>query len=283
MARSTADAAKKPTIRLGRQRALLLGLVVAGLFAAYLSIELKQNREPGFPLDDSWIHLTFARNLARGWGFAYNQGEPVAGSTAPLWTLILAFFHLLTRNATVMVVTAKLLGATLLFVSAVFAFRIACRMTGSEWLGLAAGLAVATLGPMGWAMMSGMEVTLSVALTLAGIYYYLRFRTGWNSTLAWVLFGLAAWARPESLLLGALAAFDSLLRRLALKQRFAFWRGFGIGLAIVLAWLWFNHSLSRTVFPLTYLAKAGKTSLFTAIAVRSFPQLKGLLTVAAPS
>ena len=283
MARSSAKAARKPAVRLGWQRALLLALVTAALFAAYLSVELKQNNEPGFPLDDSWIHLTFARNLARGWGFAYNQGEPVAGSTAPLWTFMLAFFHLLTRNATVMVVTAKLLGATLLFVSAVFAFRIACRMTGSEWLGLAAGLAVATLGPMGWAMMSGMEVTLSVAITLAGIYYYLRFRTGWKSTLAWVLFGLAAWARPESLLLGALAALDSLLRRLALKQRLAFWRGFGIWLAIVLAWLGFNYSLSRTLLPLTYLAKASGTSLFTAIAVGSLAQLKELLTVDAPA
>ena len=40
-----------------------------------------------FPLDDSWIHLHFARNLAEGAGFAYNPGVPVAGSTAPLWTL----------------------------------------------------------------------------------------------------------------------------------------------------------------------------------------------------
>jgi hypothetical protein len=283
MARSRTGAARKPTIRLGWQRALLLALVVAGLFAAYVSVELKQNREPGFPLDDSWIHLTFARNLARGWGFAYNHGEPVAGSTAPLWTFILAFFHVLTPSATVMVMVAKLLGAALLFISAAFAFRIAGRITGSEWLGLAAGLAVATLGPMGWAMMSGMEVTLSVALTLAGIYYYLRFRTGWLSTLAWILFGLAAWARPESLLLAAFAALDSFLRRSALKQRLAFWRGFVIWLAIVLAWLGFNYSLSRSLFPLTYLAKAGKAGLLTAIATGSLPQLKGLLTTGAPS
>jgi hypothetical protein len=283
MSRPRAGAARKPTIRLGWRRALLLALVTTGLFAAYLSVELKQNGEPGFPLDDSWIHLTFARNLTRGWGFAYNHGEPVAGSTAPLWTFILALFHVFTRNATVMVVIAKLLGAAFLFASAVFAFRIAARVADSEWTGLAAGLAVATLGPMGWAMMSGMEVTLSVALTLAGIYYYLRFRTGWLSTLAWILFGLAAWARPESLLLAAFAALDSLLRRFALKQRLAFWRGFGIWLAIILAWLGFNYSLSGSPFPLTYLAKAGMTSLFTAVAIGSFPQLKELLTVGAPS
>jgi hypothetical protein len=283
MPKPRADAAPLPTVRLGWWRMLLLAVVVAGLFAAYLLVELKQNGEAGFPLDDPWIHLTFARNLARGWGFVYNHGEPVAGSTAPLWTFILALVHLVTGRVVAIVVVAKLLGAAFLLVSAVFAFRIAARLTGSEWTGLAAGLAVATLGPMEWAMMSGMEVTLSVALTLAGIYYYLRFRTGWTSTLAWILFGLAAWARPESLSLAVFAALDSLLRRFALRQPVTFWRGFGVWLASVLAWVGFNYSLSGSLFPQTYLAKAGNTSLFAAIAAGSFPQLKGLLTVAAPS
>ena len=269
-------------VRVIWQRALLLALVVAGLFAAYLAVELKQNGEPGFPLDDPWIHLTFARNLVRGWGFAYNHGEPVAGSTAPLWTFILAFFHQFTRSAAVMVLAAKLLGAAFLLVSALFAFRIAARLTGSNRAGLTAGLAVATLGPMQWAMMSGMEVTLSVALSLAGIYYYLRFRTGWASTLAWALFGLAAWARPESLSLAVFAGIDTLVRRFARQQQATFWRGFGLWLVIVAAWMGFNYSLSGSPFPQTYLAKASRSSLPTAIATGRFLQVWGLLTFAAP-
>ena len=280
---SKSDADQQVTMSLGWRRALLLALVVAGLFAMYLSAELRQNHEPGFPLDDSWIHMTFARNLARGWGLAYNHGEPVAGSTAPLWTFILALVHVLVRNALAAVVVAKLLGAALLFVSAVFAFRITARLTGSKWTGLAAGLAVVTLGPMGWAMMSGMEVTLSVALTLAGIYYYLRFRTGRLSVLAWVLLGLAAWARPESMLLAVFAALDSLLRRFVLKQRLAFWRGFGVWLVVVLAYFGLNYSLSGSPFPQTYQAKVGNTGLFAAVAAGNFPQLKGLLIVSVPS
>jgi len=115
------------------------------------------------------------------------------------------------------------------------------------------------------------------------VYYYLKFRTGRLSVLAWALFGLAAWARPESLLLVVFAAIDSTVRRLVFRQRLAFWRGVGVWLTIVLFWMAFNYSLSGSVFPQTYLAKAGKTSLFTAIAVGSLSQLGGLLTVGAPS
>src|ERR1043165_7461160 len=44
----------------------------------------------GFPLDDAWIHQTYARNLAEHGEWAFRLGERSAGSTAPLWTLLLA-------------------------------------------------------------------------------------------------------------------------------------------------------------------------------------------------
>src|SRR5439155_461282 len=68
------------------------GLVVAAALpplALFVAREWQVAGAPGFPLDDSWIHLHFARNLAAGAGFAYNPGIPVAGSTAPLWTVLL--------------------------------------------------------------------------------------------------------------------------------------------------------------------------------------------------
>jgi len=45
-----------------------------------------------FPLDDTYIHLVYARNLAQGWGFSFNQGEPSMGTTSPLWVMILSLF-----------------------------------------------------------------------------------------------------------------------------------------------------------------------------------------------
>jgi hypothetical protein len=63
---------------------LLSGLSLAGyLLASRLALQ------PGFPLDDAWIHQTYARSLAAGAGWAYWPGEPSAGSTAPLWSLLL--------------------------------------------------------------------------------------------------------------------------------------------------------------------------------------------------
>jgi len=45
---------------------------------------------PGFPLDDTWAHMVFARSFAEGQGFAYNPGQPETGVSAPLWTALLA-------------------------------------------------------------------------------------------------------------------------------------------------------------------------------------------------
>ena len=45
--------------------------------------------------DDAMISMTYARNLAQGYGLVWNAGEsPVEGYTNPLWTAWLAFLHL---------------------------------------------------------------------------------------------------------------------------------------------------------------------------------------------
>ena len=64
-------------------------LLVATTLLLYLGYSLHYGRL-GFPLDDSWIHQTFARNLALYGQWAYNPGEISAGSTSPLWTILLS-------------------------------------------------------------------------------------------------------------------------------------------------------------------------------------------------
>jgi len=47
--------------------------------------------------DDAYITYRYARNLANGYGFVYNQNEWVLGTTTPLYTLILAISAYLSK------------------------------------------------------------------------------------------------------------------------------------------------------------------------------------------
>ena len=49
------------------------------------------NGAAGFPLDDPWIHLQFAKNLHEYGSYSYYRNQTVtSGSTSPLYTLLLA-------------------------------------------------------------------------------------------------------------------------------------------------------------------------------------------------
>src|SRR5437660_8771960 len=103
-----------------------LVVVAAALpLSLYLLREHAVAGAAGFPLDDSWIHLHFARNLAEGAGFAYNPGVSVAGSTAPLWTLLLAAGALVAGPSLVL---AKTLG-----ILATVAAGVLTRRAAAAW------------------------------------------------------------------------------------------------------------------------------------------------------
>src|SRR5512139_1211356 len=69
----------------------LLALGAAAIFGAAIYLFASSLiYHPGFPLDDSWIHQTYARNLALHGQWAFRPNMPSAGSTAPLWSALLA-------------------------------------------------------------------------------------------------------------------------------------------------------------------------------------------------
>ena len=72
-----------------RRTVIILGFLAAVSVSAYLLASMFQ-RGPGFPLDDAWIHQTYARNLATLGEWSFVPGQPSAGSTAPLWSLLLS-------------------------------------------------------------------------------------------------------------------------------------------------------------------------------------------------
>jgi hypothetical protein len=183
-----------------RGRALSLGAPIAALGIGVVAFVWKTRQITGsvgagaFPLDDSWIHMQFARNLAEGRGFAYNPGVPVSGSTAPLWTLLLGgTFTVLGAHP----VLAKALGLALALGTAWLAGRLAGLWTGDRGLGLLASALTALAGPMVWGALSGMEVSLAAFLVTASVL----LRAGDREGAAAVALGLATLARPEAILL----------------------------------------------------------------------------------
>ena len=148
----------------------------------------------GFPLDDSWIHLHFARNLAEGAGFAYNPGRPVAGSTAPLWTLLLAGGAVVAGASVGM---AKVLGVACALAAAVLTRRAALAWGAPPGVAIVAGVALLWAGPIAWGSLSGMEVTLAALLVGAALVAHAAERLWLTAALA----ALAVAARPEAALL----------------------------------------------------------------------------------
>lgn len=163
----------------------------------------------GLPLDDAWIHLTFARSLAEGHGLAYRPGAPVAGSTAPLWTALLAPLFLLPGSAAAW---SKALGAVLFAALGPAAWRLARALALGPGTSIFAGVLTALTSWLAWSALSGMEVPLFTLLTVLGMALHAEERADpRRPPLALGVLGLAALARPEGLLLLGLAVVDSML------------------------------------------------------------------------
>ena len=203
-----ADSPLSRTAIIGATVAILAAVLCSALWGTYLE---RRDTAAGFPLDDAWIHLQFARNVAEGQGFSFNPGESSSASSAPLWTLALAVPLGLGLPP---LASAKLLGLALVGITALAAAALTRRLSGDQWAGLLAGLAVAITPRMAWAGLSGMEVPLYAALVTLAMLSYVRAleRPGARAGTSWGLWaGLAGWARPETFVAAGILSIAWLL------------------------------------------------------------------------
>lgn len=242
---------------LERQPLVFFALAAMAGMAAYRFYAGSMGVLPGFPLDDAWIHQTYARNLIQYGEFAFVPGEPSAGSTAPLWSLLLSlgyFLHLPYWSWTLFLGWISLTlcgwGAWLLSL-AVFPRQ--------RNLAFAAGTFCVLEWHLVWAAMAGMETALFTALMVLTLAAALSepadVRRG---ILVGLLGGALTLTRPEGMVLVALIGAGWLIGH---------WREHGnvrirplLGLAtgfllFVMPYLLLNYRLSGTLFPNTFYAK----------------------------
>lgn len=239
---------------------ILIIIVILLMIFLYQYQENRIAGRAGFPLDDSWIHLRFAKNFAEGYGFSFNKGIPVAGSTAPLWTVILALIYKISGN---IIIVAKISGIFFLVVLCLAVYFVALFITNNSKFALFSSLATGMTGRLIWGGLSGMEITLYSALSTAGLYFHLKNRDedlrGFTAT---ALFALAGLARPECYLLFLFSMIDrffAFLKRRKISSLFRYSLGIIIHVAIFILiltpYFLFNYSAIGKLFPATFYAK----------------------------
>lgn len=232
-------------IGFGRKEGWVAVLAIAGalLFLGWAAL----GAGPGFPLDDGWIHQTYARNLAQRGVWSYGPGDVSAGSTAPLWTLLLAAGYALSVPHFWWTYLLGILTLVWMGWAGMVLWRALWpAQAGQAWLG---GAVVVLSWPLLWAAVSGMETLLFMALAVTVLALY----TGDRPAGPWLGFlgGLLVLVRPEGLLLLLLLAAGLALRR--------DWRGLVLFVVMLvlplLPYFALNLSLSGQMWPNTLYAK----------------------------
>ena len=206
----------------------------------------------GFPLDDAWIHQTYARNLIEYGEWSFVPHQTSGGSTAPLWSILLAPGFLIGLSP---LAWTYLLGIIILGFLALLS-EVAVRHLASDyhpklpWV----GIFMALEWHLVWAAASGMEtllsgllVTLVLVMLALGVKKYLAIG---------LLIGISVWVRPDLATLLGPAVFVIFLNSSGIKNRLAGFFMLLMGFGVILTfYLFFNLFIAGTPFPNTFYAK----------------------------
>ena len=228
-------------------------VVLAVLSAGAFLIICAQKTSLGFPLDDAWIHQTYARNLGEMGEWSFIPGQSSAGSTSPLWSALIAIGYFLEvpyKWWTYGIGVIALIATAWL---AVDWFRTKHRSPGLWPVGLAALLLLEW--HLVWAALSGMETILLAFLSV--LFFWVLAQETLNFFGVGVLIGVGIWIRPDALTLLLPAAW------IILNMHSGKPRQIGIALLQVIAgvtgpfliYLYMNWTVAGSVWPSTFYAK----------------------------
>ena len=213
------------------------------------------------PLDDTYIHLQYARNLAHGSFFSFLEGGPYStGDTAPLYVVLLAPAFWLGLDGSTAMVWVFLLNTILHLATVVLGLKLASRYASGRATQIATLALLVLWGPWLWGVYLGMEVALAALLLLIVAYTQDGTDVSRRARVA-RLIALAALplVRPEGLFLSFLAILLSAVGRRGQKPV----RSLAIqSLTLVpfAAYLVVNKALTGTFKTAGYLVKAASES-----------------------
>ena len=240
-----------------RNRRLWVVLAAAAGMALFLGIAAQNGL--GFPLDDAWIHQTYARNLARNGRLEFIPGTSSAGSTAPLWTLLLTLGYVLHLPY---LWWAYLLGGLSLVWLGWGGMRLwRClwpAQADHDWV---VGIILVLTWPLLWASVSGMETVFFAALGMQVTVWYAELVAHDVPALPGIarlgfFAGLLILIRPDGLILVLLVAAGLLFFPAPVKERVQWVVLFGTTAVLpLIPYFYFNYAASGTLWPNTLYAK----------------------------
>jgi MFS family permease len=246
-----AETLKNEVIRPRHRWTVVLLIVLVGVVSSTYLVTAFTTADgrPVAPLDDAYITYQYARQIARGYPYQYNDGDPpTTGMTSPLFGFLLAGAYLLGFTGERLVAFSVGMGVIWLGLATWLTYRLASRLmgygsSGRIWALAAAALVILT-GSVQWGCFNGMETGLFTALTLAVLDAFLAERTG----LCVLWLSLAGLTRPEGLILAGLI-WAAILAKGILHSCAIHWNRLGLlsaAVAVALVPLLVNWMLTGT-------------------------------------
>jgi arabinofuranosyltransferase len=237
---------------------VILVIISAVLSIYYINYANTQNGYNSFPLDDPWIHLTFAKNLAEYGSFSYFKNEmATAGSTSPVYTILLAAGFFITKNEMIL---SYVLGIAFLICSVIAFYKLSSVEFGKENYFALACTGIFILDKwMNFIADSGMETTMYIFFLIAGFYFYKKRK----AIPFAILFALTFWTRPDAVAFYGAIIIDYIIvsyfaktdKSLQLFSKNDLMKIAGIAGGILVLYFIMNLILSGSLLPNTYNAK----------------------------
>jgi len=217
-------------------------LAVSSLFVIWASQPVWEQQHLN---DDSFITLTYAKNLVNGNGFVYNHPPATLGTTTPFFTLLTAGLTRILPTLTV-IENAILISVLSWLGTAISLFFISKHLKFHPIAAAMPAVVLLTIVNSTWLWFLGMEIWLFEFLLVLSVYLVITNRQIW----AGLIVGLLFLTRGEGSLMGIMLGIFLLWKNKKIP-----WRYISAGSFVLILWTTYAYPTFGTLLPNTLTAK----------------------------